>query len=70
MKYLLGDLFRDVIDEAKKLDIWEGLTVCDQAEFVGYLLREYGSIPKETGNDNASPRPAESGAARKSGGMA
>ncbi len=67
MKYLLCDLFRDSIAQAKKLDIWEGLTLCDQAEFVGYLLREYGSIPKETGNA-ISPGPAESAAARKSGG--
>ena len=47
MRYLLRDLFSDVIEAAKEAGIWQTLTLNEKEEVVSYFLRNFDSLIKE-----------------------
>ena len=47
MRYLLRDLFSDVIDAAKEAGIWQTLTLAEKEEVVNYFLRHFDSLITE-----------------------
>ena len=47
MRYLLRDLFSDVIEAAKEAGIWQTLTLNEKEEVVNYFLRHFDSLIKE-----------------------
>jgi hypothetical protein len=47
MRYLLRDLFSDVIEAAKEAGIWQTLTLNEKEEVVDYFLRHFNSLIEE-----------------------
>lgn len=47
MRYLLRDLFSDVIEAAKEAGIWQTLTLNEKEEVVNYFLRHFDSLIRE-----------------------
>ena len=47
MKYLLQDIFRDVIDTAKETGIWQTLSLHEKEEIVNYFLCHFDALLKE-----------------------
>jgi hypothetical protein len=47
MRYLLRDLFSDVIEAAKEAGTWQTLTLNEKEEVVNYFLRHFDSLIKE-----------------------
>ena len=60
MKYLLGDMFRDIIDSAKETGIWPRLSLREKEQLVDHFLQEYLSVIEEAGLAGvSSPSAAE-----------
>ena len=47
MRYLLRDLFSDVIETATEAGIWQTLTLNEKEEVMNYFLRHFDSLIKE-----------------------
>lgn len=58
MKYLLGDMFRDVIDAAKEAGIWPQLSLSEKEQLVNHFLQDYLSVIEEARRARASAPPA------------
>ena len=64
MKYLLNDMFRDVIDAAKETGIWLQLSLSEKEQLVDHFLQDYLSVIEEARRAGASaPSAGERGQA-------